>query len=251
MKIDVYVINLARDRERMDAMSARLTSLSIPFERFEAVLGLDMPEWVRPYFLNAQGDIISTLLRGEIGCYASHLVLLSRIAASANPALVLEDDVDLPDDLSELLNATDRLPVGWDIIRLSSPYKRGYVALSRLTSRYGIVRFKNISGSTAAYLITPRGARKFVDWKMLRTLPIDQDLRRAWDCKLETYGVFPRPVTPDITQSSIDAVNERRRLYRRSFVLSDEIAKAKYYIRTVGLGSWLSSLFYHGGMSRD
>lgn len=213
--VPVYLINLDKDTERLQLMTAQLDSLGLSFERVPAILGTDMPDWLRPYFLREDGSIASELRIGEVGCYASHLQVLLRIAYSHRPALVLEDDLRIQEDFPEILEAVESLPAGWDIIRLSNNLKRGYLPVSALSQRYQTVKFHRVPPSTGAYLITPKGAHKFLAWKGARRLPIDQDLRRVWDCRLATYGIYPQPIQPDVCQSSIMAMGGRGTVARK------------------------------------
>jgi glycosyl transferase family 25 len=245
MKMDVFLINLGKDTDRLAAMHSQLSGLSIPYERIEAVYGTRMPDKFKPYFLDDQGRIASSLLPGEVGCYASHLVIMDRVAKGESPALVLEDDLQISDDFVSVINAIDGLPADWDIVRLSNPYKRGYVISTPLTHKYQAVKFINVSPSTGAYMITPKGAKKFLSWRQLRTRPVDQDLRRVWDCKLVTYGVFPRPIVPDVGSSSIDGMVKRRaQQHWRRRSIPDELSRIAYNVHWLGVRAWMRHLIY-------
>jgi glycosyl transferase family 25 len=158
------------------------------------------------------------------------------------PALVLEDDLEIGDGFMDLLRAISTLPAGWDIVRLSNPHKRACFRVSGLTDRYSLVKFSRVPPSTGAYLLSPTGARKFLGWKLLRSLPVDQDLRRTWDCGMRTYGVFPQPVVANIGASTIDAMEMRssQRL-RIMFGAQDYLARSWHEIRWIGPGGWLRS----------
>jgi glycosyl transferase family 25 len=242
MVVPTYLINLRRDGARLARMSAQLSRLGLDFERLDAIHGLDMPGWLQPYFFDADGKVASRLLPGEIGCYASHLVACAMIAQRGVPALVLEDDLEISDGFTDLLHSLSTLPAGWDIVRLSNPYKRACFKVSELTDRYSLVKFSRVPPSTGAYLLSPTGARKFLGWKMLRTLPVDQDLRRTWDCGLRTYGVFPQPVVADIGASTIDAMQMRsRQKLRKMFGVRDYLARSLHEICWIGPGAWARS----------
>lgn len=222
-------------------MSDQLNRLSLPFERIEAIYGTRLPEWLKPYFMNSHGEVASELKVGEIGCYASHLLVMKRIAEGNSPALVLEDDLDISPDLPAILDASDKLPKGWDIIRLSNPYKRRFFPVCPIVGQYQAVKFSRVPASAAAYLITPKAANHFLTYRGLRTLPVDQDLRRTWECGLTTYGVFPRPVIPDIGPSSImqmggRAISERRR--PRGGGPKDAILRIVHDVRWLGIWNW-------------
>jgi len=240
MVVTTYLINLRRDGARLARMSAQLARIGLDFERLDAIHGLDVPGWMQPYFFNAEGKVASRLLPGEIGCYASHLLACATVAQRGVPALVLEDDLEIADGFTDLLHSFRALPAGWDIVRLSNPHKRACFKVSGLTDRFSLVKFSRVPPSTGAYLLSPTGARKFLGWKLLRTLPVDQDLRRTWDCGLRTYGVFPRPVVPDIGASTIDAMQMRsRQKLRKMFGVQDYLARSWHEICWIGPGAWL------------
>lgn len=209
--LPVLLINLDRDPGRLAHMRAELGRAGLGFTRVPAVLGLAMPDWARPYFLDEAGRIASTLRPGEVGCYASHLVAAQRIvAAGLAHALVLEDDLDLPADLGPLLGAAlAALPAGWDILRLSNPPKAPYRGLAALPGGRELALYSRVPNNTGAQLLSLSGARKLLR-PGLRTLPIDEHLRRPWDLGLETYGIAPAPIRSNIFDAStIDAIGDR------------------------------------------
>ena len=200
MTITTIVINLDRDVARMEHMRTQLNRLSMPFERFAAVNGPAPPEEVKHYF----SDPSAFLSPGEIGCYASHLILCDRIARGLllAPVLVLEDDVELSANLPFLLRRlVAELPAGWDIVRLSRASKRAEMRVARLDPEHELVRFSHVPTSTGAYLISRQGAEKFLAPRA-RRLPIDQDLRRVWAWRLNMFGVSPAPVRADVLEQS-------------------------------------------------
>lgn len=192
-ELSVVVINMDRDTDRLSFMSSQLARLGLPFRRFPAIVGNDLPSELSSYFDRREEGFLSA---GEIGCYASHLAVYEAIENGSipGPALVLEDDVALPDDFAELLRELLRmLPEGWDFVRLSSPSKRAYVVSEKLRGDRALVRYSISPGSNGAILVSQAGARKFRK-PIERRLPIDQDNRRLWDFDLNLYGVVPAPV---------------------------------------------------------
>lgn len=240
----IYLINLDQDTERLSPMTQQLNRLHIAFERFPAIRGVDMPTWLRPYFLNADGSIASDLRIGEVGCYASHLAIMLRVIQDGQPALVLEDDIEIESDFTAVLSHLHLLPPNWDIVRLSNHYNRGFLSISDLSGRYRVVKFCRVPASTGAYLISPRGANKFLAWKGLRTLPVDQDLRRTWDCNMTTYGIHPRPVRPNGGPSTIATMDGRAILGRRRLNGPLEMVRDIHHsIAWLGLAAWARSIF--------
>lgn len=209
MTPNIIVINLDRDADRMAHMRAELGRVNLAYERFPALRGDQLPCNIARYF-----PVDVTLSPGEIGCYASHLAIMQRLASGElpSPTLVLEDDVGLPDDLAISLDALiAALPAQWDIVRLSYPTKLLTRPIAELGRGRQLVRYTRVPTTTGAYLISAQGARKFLS-KRSRYAPIDHDLRDvgAWD--LDTYGVSPSLIAHDVLgASTIDALSPKGR----------------------------------------
>ena len=215
---DTVLINLDSDADRLAHMGALLDDASMPFERMPAIFGLDMPAPLRAFFLDSDGGIASTLKRGEVGCYASHLMIHQRLAEQVEPRplLVLEDDLHFGPDLGNLLEATLRLvPPGWDIIRLSNPPKRAFLPMARLPGGCELVVYSRIPNNTGAYLMSRTGAQKFLGFSGLRHRAVDEDMRRPCNCALVTYGIVQPPIRSNIFDSGIDAMGDRNLSTRR------------------------------------
>ncbi|MEH0071479.1 glycosyltransferase family 25 protein [Pannonibacter sp. Pt2-lr] len=95
MDIPIYLINLDRDAKRLAFVDGQLKEFGIAYTRFSAFLGTDIPDWLKPLFLDGSGRIAAELTAGEVGCYASHLAVMKLIAEGQRPAVVLEDDIKL------------------------------------------------------------------------------------------------------------------------------------------------------------
>ena len=70
MNIPIYVINLDQDTDRLTSITRRLNHLKLPFQRFSAYRGKNIPDYLQSeFFLNG----FCALQDGEVGCYASHI----------------------------------------------------------------------------------------------------------------------------------------------------------------------------------
>jgi len=243
------LINLDRDTDRRSHMERQLQAAGIDYARQPGILGDDLPDELRPFFFHADGRPKTTMKRGEIGCYASHLRILQRAArGDLGPyVLVMEDDLDLPPDLTALITeALQAMPLGWDILRLSSPSRRSFVPVAALRNGRALIRYSKIPNSAGAYLVTQAGAQKFVQCGV-RGLTFDDDLRRPWFHGMKTYGIMPPPVKAGMLKSSIDAVEAGRfdkpvsspveRLLRGDHL--HLFRRMGYNIRDLGLSDWL------------
>lgn len=251
----VFLINLDRDPDRLAYMAATLEKLGLTFTRIPAVLGLAMPEWVKPYFLDSAGAIASKLRVGEAGCYASHLVVAQRMVDGSIPvALVFEDDLEFPEDFTDLIaEALRRAPAGWDIIRLSNPPKAPYVPVADLPGGRDLALYARVPNNTGASLLSLSGARKLLR-PGPRDLQIDEHLRRPWDLGMETYGIVPAPIRSNIFDAStIDAMDQRglgregllKKLARRRIATPGMALKHfNWQVARLGAIGWLGAMFH-------
>lgn len=236
----IIVINLDQDTARMAHMHRELQRAGLDYQRFPALRGDHLPADLARYFPVGIG-----LSPGEIGCYASHLAIMQRVARSElpSPLLVLEDDVGLPRDLGSGLDALMRaLPQAWDIVRLSYPTKLLTRSVAALGDGRQLVRYSRVPTTTGAYLISASGAQKFLAERP-RSVPVDHDLRHIWEWDLDTYGVSPPLIAHEVLgASSIDTLSPRGRaeLHRRQRELRSTLARLHQGVRDFGLSRWLA-----------
>ncbi len=169
-------------------MRAQATRLGLRYERVAAVDGVqDVPRWMRDEF-----DFNAGLSSGEIGCYASHLKICAEIIEQKiDAAIVLEDDVTLDEDFLECsAKAIERAPDGWDIIHLSTNFKKPAVPIRSLDSIRSLVRYARMPVNSAAYAISASGAAKLLA-PGRRNRPFDMEFRYAWTRGLDICGVYP------------------------------------------------------------
>jgi glycosyl transferase, family 25 len=205
---DAWYINLDRDVDRRAHMEAELARAGVRADRFPALGADTMPEVMRPAFYDAAGLPRAPMTPGEIGCYASHLALMDRIAGSARPGLVMEDDLRLGEGFAHLGALIDAAPADWAFLRLSNTPK----AACREVGRAGatrIVEYWRVPNNAGAYLVSPDGARRFLAAYDERLRPVDEDLRRVWEHGCPTYGPLPQAAVSNIFDSSIDAQGAR------------------------------------------
>jgi glycosyl transferase, family 25 len=250
-----YVINLDRDTERLKSFNTYATRAGLAVTRIPGVLGanLDAASDVKHYFsepgsTDISPRVLQKLRPGEIGNYASHLRVMQRIARDSNHpgAVVFEDDAKLEPSLVQILqNLSQSLPLDWDLVRLSNPPKRATIAKINLGAA-DLVQFSKIPNGAAAYMISKRGAEKFLVPR-LRTLAFDEDLRRPWLFDLNVYGVMPVPVDLYSTPSSIDALGQRQPrhpLLRRIKLPADSaftaLQRLRFNVASLGLRDWIT-----------
>lgn len=237
--VAVFYINLDRDRARRVSIEGSLKRAGIHAERIAAIDGRSLPEWAAPYFPP------SKLRPGEIGCYASHLLTMQTVLERGLPyALVLEDDAVFDTDAFATVDRLVKvLPDGWDYVHMvDNPrgHPFAFRRLQELTPGRSLVRYSRLPTSTAAYLVSAGGARKFLVERS-RTIPIDHDTRAPWRWDLDAYGVERSPFRASGHASSIGAIGGHSRMRRGLGGLTSGYRSpqsALFNIRKLGLTWW-------------
>ena len=134
------------------------------------------------------------LTPGELGCYASHIRVMQRIAKSDSPfALVLESDAQ---PSAQSFRIIDNIAAGtddWELLMLNwSACLPSFWQRSALIEGFQKVRFARKSYHAAAYLLTPSGARKILAHAFPIVMPVD-DLMTGGkvDKGISTFATFP------------------------------------------------------------
>lgn len=210
--VPTFLINLDKDVDRLAFMKRQFDFLELPFDRFPAISGKDIPDWARPWFFSAQGSRQTKLTPGEVGVYTSHISIHRIIVENKIPyALVFEDDVKIERDMIDFIQSIDNFGFNWDIIRLSNNPKSPFVKIDDFGDKSEIIYYYRVPNNLGGYLISYSGAIKTTSFRGIRTHAIDEDFRRPWEIDIRTYGVFPPPCTANVLgYSSIDSMGNRK-----------------------------------------
>lgn len=210
---DALVINLDRDHARLEAVMASCAAVGIRAERLAAVTPQTLPDRMRPWFHAPDGSARGDMMPGEIGCYASHLLAMEAAIARGRPVLVLEDDAILTPAMARLADMMQAAPSDWGLLRLSCRTKQPCLRVGR-GEGFDIVSYWRTANYAVGYVVTPDGARRFLEAFPVRTRPVDEDMRRLWLHDVPSYGVVPEPVLHNGVVSSIDPSQTRETLGR-------------------------------------
>ena len=103
----IFVINLERDMDRRLSIQSQLNKFEIPFEFEKGVLGSAIPKEELAVIYDKKKtfrNLCRELTKAEIGCAISHINVYKRIVEENIPyALILEDDIIIPKQLSMIL----------------------------------------------------------------------------------------------------------------------------------------------------
>lgn len=168
-RIACFVINLDRDRARLDDVARGLAAVDVAFERHPAING------------KRHGALIRRLIRqdfhsrakqrpmtdGEIGCTLSHLSVYRRmLREGVEKALILEDDaVFEPEFASFFANHLGALLDRFDIVKIEGIFfdhvSADATTLASAGGARAVLPLRPTLG-TAAYALTRRGAKRLL-----------------------------------------------------------------------------------------
>jgi glycosyl transferase family 25 len=184
-----FLINLDKDGTRLARVTRECAAAAIDCERFPAVDGRRLA----PLSDHSTGGMMT---QGATGCFLSHRTVWQRIAALAEPALILEDDISLRSDARSRIEWAMAAFPTCDVLMLECSERAywspgdcvfaggdrvadGLVRLGRNRSLMSVYarnrRFSCIPGSRA-YVATPLGATKLLRY---RSAPADVVLAAA------------------------------------------------------------------------
>jgi glycosyl transferase family 25 len=211
----IFVINLARNTERLARVSGELSAAGLAFTRFEAVNGweLDDAEVVRVYDADAnRRKARHPMVRPEMGCYLSHYTLWQQIAAGgAEGAVILEDDFHAAPHLAAVLESLQHDPGDWDMVKLFSGRTAPRLVSARelLPGVQLAVPFK-VPSTTLGYVIRRDAARRLVETSLPFARPIDEDHKFYWEFGLKIAAVLPPPLRFGVQEAATGTITAAR-----------------------------------------
>lgn len=192
----IFVVNLAKNVDRLQLIDARLGELSLAYERIEAVYGKTVPieekrrNSSRFWWWCIKGY---PMRDGEYGCAMSHLnVYREMVEKNEAIACILEDDAIPREELPKLLewlekNVDSRRP---QVVLISN---------HRDKDPQGEFELKSVSSGsfTDGYVITLPAARRLLEKNFPITCPSDTWgfwRQKGW---IELYQAYPEGVNQE------------------------------------------------------
>jgi glycosyl transferase family 25 len=196
--LDIYVINLDKDVQRLHWMEQQLTAHKLEYLRIAAVNGAQ---------IRARHDLVdprrSHLGAAEIGCLLSHANAWRLIAqADDEHGLVLEDDIHVSDDFGDLLRSMSLDPKEFCVHKMET--LRANVTLTRQPTYTARNRrphkLETNHGGSGAYIINKGTASRLLNYIDLLREAIDTELfdpERRNINNLTIYQWVPAPCIQD------------------------------------------------------
>ena len=211
----IYWINLERDVDRRAWMEPQLEKLGLPACRVPALTPDTLPPWIAERFLPEASDLV---LPGDIGCFASHILIADQFLKSDfDAAVVLEDDVEIccsADQLTSFVECASDL----DMVKLNDWPKCATVLHTRLPE-HRLVRYLRVPRGTGSHILTRRGAERLLERAHRLATAVDNFFRAEGALALRIGGIVPAPIPQDRFEcSSTDPGRQRNKSRTRKYV---------------------------------
>ena len=204
VRTKIIVISLEGAEERRARFAARAHDASVPWSFYPACSSLHPA-----LTYDERGAIIAKgrpLGSAELGCYSSHYAAWTDLQADeADQYVVLEDDVIVDWTFVSKLTQVDLAGEGINYLRLyyKFPSSSAVVRENFIERARSVVELSGPAYGTQGYAITKAGAKTFLDHCRIVTLPVDDEMDRAWVHGQPNLAVFPFPIMEESADSSI------------------------------------------------
>ena len=195
--MNVFLINLDKDVERLKSADAQLARLGVEYKRVSAVYAKELPSEEKRKSVNAFRwwcAVGRPVRDGEIGCALSHYGIYK--AMTSSPVCILEDDVILDSRFKEVLTYVEHQidTTRSQVVLLSNHTKSGVNA-------DGVsLRCATADMYTEGYVITPKAAQALIRANLPLQCPCDWWGRWVKRGIIELYHAFPTVCRQDQTQ---------------------------------------------------
>ncbi|MGB5579253.1 MAG: glycosyltransferase family 25 protein [Woeseia sp.] len=188
----IFVISLPESVERRARIERQLAGQDVPFSFYDAInLQSDRNHYFHhcdeAQFLLNTGR---TPTAGELGCFASHLMLWRTCRLLDEPILILEDDAELAADFKEALPFLKHHIRRFGFIRLQQNKKGSKHCIVRQHGRQ-IDFCSRYSHGSLSYALSPAVADAFIERSSVFQAPVDIFIKRYWQHGQPLFTLSP------------------------------------------------------------
>ena len=192
---NIYLINLDRSTDRLAAMQRQLLALGLTYERFCAIDASTCWDALAPSvdFAAFEKNVGRHVMKGEIGCYHSHLAVWNKISNGTDDfALVLEDDVVFHSNFIAALDYAAAHQDKWDFLKLNKIRAKQPI-VQWADGEWTINAYIGPATGFGAYLIKRSLAQRLVARLLPIRRPIDHEMDRSFFYDFRHLGLEPFP----------------------------------------------------------
>jgi len=209
----VYLINLEKDRTRLEAATAELARVGVPWTRVAGVNGRALPADRIAKVYDARTNRLRArrpLTPPEIGRYLSHIAAWRTIAASgANGGVVLEDDFQIVGDFILAWQAVSRDAGDWDVVKL---FGKAQMAKQTAPRKIGpslrLFWPEEVPATMLGYAIRRDAAERLMHATQPFFRPIEEDMQFYWERDLKVAMMAPSPIADGVQDTAEGTVSD-------------------------------------------
>lgn len=213
----VYLINLDKDKARLEAATAELARAGLPWMRIPAVNGRALPTERIASVYDARANRTRArhpLTAPEIGCYLSHIAAWRAIAASDAPGgFVFEDDFCTTGDLATAHAAISADAGDWDMVKLFSFRPEAKLLNSReIAPGLSLAEPYKVPSTMLGYALRREAAAKLERGAASIFRAVDEDMKFLWEHGLKIALITPQPIAIGEQETVDGSVGDSRRV---------------------------------------
>ena len=191
----IVLINLARARERRDAMTREFASVGLPFEIHKALDGAQLtPEHYAQVDRTRRARLgLYPIPEGSIANWLSQREAMRRFVQTEESMMaVFEDDARFRPALPAVLELLEHEQLHFDVVMLErrNP-RRKFIPCHSLPTGHALGRVKFADYGSEGYVITREAAGHFLEHVPRMVREMDQPISRFWDNGLNVYYIDP------------------------------------------------------------
>ena len=191
----LYVISLKESQDRRQKADTQLKAANVEYEFFDAVRvhnGIEgyFEDYDEEQYLINCGRLATD---GEIGCYASHLLLWKKCIELNEPIVIMEDDFCIDDSFLSVIHEVEKLIKDYGYIRLQTEF-RGKKIKVKDVGDFTLFYYTKMPHSLMCYAVSPKTAQLLVKSSNRLIAPVDVVIKKIWDHQIPMFGLAPYPV---------------------------------------------------------
>lgn len=245
--MEIFVINLRRDKEKRKRVEELLNSFSFKYKFFNAIDSkrINVKRFAGYNDFKRRIFFGRSLLPKELAIFSSHKKILEWIIINKKEnVLIFEDDISFDKNFQKYLIKILKIDYKWDVIRfisnkkIDNEYGRKVIDLG---NNHFLKRFPKLHGGAHAYLVSYGGAKKIIAQTKDFYYPIDMILGETWKNNLNSLICNPGLVWQEKNLNidppgSIRFIKKAKKLFsfypwtRLLFKIYESIAKWIFYL---------------------
>ena len=231
--IPIYVINLERATRRLDYISEQLLKYNIKFKRIDAIEGVKLESKSLKNYQNQSkytAQHYSMLSPGEIGCSLSwHKSWALASNADGQAIIVLEDDVQIADNFTQIISKLEKSLDKDIVIDLSG--KQGFLEKERkIVNGITLIRYSTPPLGNQGAIYGKNAAEQLLANVAEFKSPSDTLRQMIWRHGVQTWSLERGCLTHQTQEVGGSTIQNKKRI---SIKLKNELMRPLYRMKII------------------